>query len=739
MTAPVDPSTRPAVAGQPRFPFTAVVGQDELKVALLLAAVDPRIGGVLLRGQKGSAKTTLARALAALLPGDAPFAELPLGATEDRLVGTLDLAAALTGGERRFEPGLLAAAHGGVLYVDEVNLLPDHLVDVLLDVAASGVNRVEREGISYQHSARFVLIGSMNPEEGELRPQLLDRFGLAVTVTAPTEPAVRAEAVRRRLAFDAAPAAFAARWAAPEDELQRRLVTARPAPVHDRLLMAITTLCAQLGAEGLRADLVMTRAIAALAGWEGRPAAGPDDVRRVAGLALAHRRRRGPFDDPALADEDLQAALDQALAGLGDLGLPPTGTANADRPDPPATARSSGTAPGASGANPDPGPDEAEPDGSAGDGNPETGHDPADGRATPHLRLAGGSDRDRDRRADGADRRRQQDDRDWPRAVPDRRADGGADRSDPPEQVVADRDARPGPAGVDDRPGTEPAPEPMPTPATVTRLAAGRAIGGDRAGGRRDAGDSPRGRLVGDRPVAPGEAVTSVALGATVRAVAARRQGGGGEPGDPVQRDDLRQAVRRQRAGALVVLAVDASGSMGADRRLEAAKGAVVGLLLDAYQRRDRVAVVTFAGETAQVVLRPTGSVEVARNRLTELPSGGRTPLAAGIETALAVATSGASAAGMPSGGHQRPLLVLVTDGRATWAPPGVDPVEAAHLAAERVRVAGVPAAVIDAESGPTMLGLARRLAARMGASYHHLGDLAAPELERAVRAVLPS
>ena len=187
---------------EPRFPFSAVVGLDDVKLALLLVAVDPAIGGVLLRGQKGSAKSTLARGLAALLADGAPFVELPIGATEDRVVGTIDLAAALTAGERRFEPGLLAAVHGGVLYVDEVNLLPDHLVDVLLDVAASGVNRVEREGVSHTHPSRFVLAGSMNPEEGELRPQLLDRFGLAADVTAPTDPSMRADAVRRRLDFD---------------------------------------------------------------------------------------------------------------------------------------------------------------------------------------------------------------------------------------------------------------------------------------------------------------------------------------------------------------------------------------------------------------------------------------------------------------------------------------------------------------------------------------------------------
>ncbi|MGH9149804.1 MAG: ATP-binding protein, partial [Acidimicrobiales bacterium] len=210
------------------FPFSAVVGQDELKLALLLNAVDPAVGGVLLRGQKGSAKTTLARGLAALLPGGSPFVELPLGATEDRVVGTLDLAAILATGEARFHPGLLHSAHGGVLYVDEVNLLADHLVDVLLDVASSGVNRVEREGVAHAHPSRFVLVGSMNPEEGELRPQLLDRFGLSVEVAAPTDPDQRAEAVARRMAFDRDPARFCTAWAEAEAGLHERLRAARP-------------------------------------------------------------------------------------------------------------------------------------------------------------------------------------------------------------------------------------------------------------------------------------------------------------------------------------------------------------------------------------------------------------------------------------------------------------------------------------------------------------------------------
>ena len=563
-------------ANRHQFPFAAVVGQDEAKLALLLAAAEPAIGGVLLRGQKGSAKTTLARGLARLLAEDAPFVELPIGTTEDRLVGSIDLAAALTGGEVRFLPGLLGAAHGGVLYVDEVNLLPDHLVDVLLDVAVSGVNRVEREGVSHTHPSRFVLIGSMNPEEGDLRPQLLDRFGLAADVLAPADPAARAEAVRRRMAFDADPAAFAAAW--PDEALPANPAAALP----DELVHTVSVLCASVGAEGLRADLVICRAAAALAGLEGRATATVEDVRRVAPLALAHRRRRHPFDDPGMPQEELDQALEQAA---------------------------------------------------------------------------------------------------------------GEDRQE-------DRVAEPGQA-----------------PERISRLEAPRTTA-PGAGGRRSMVEGPRGRLVGSRE--PTAGVQSVAVGPTIRAAAARRVAD--ESGGPlVAAADVREAVREQRAGNLVIVAVDASGSMGAETRMEAAKGAVLGLLLDAYQRRDRVALVTFRGESADVVLRPTGSIEVARARLTGLPTGGRTPLAAGIHAALTLAQHPAD----------RPLMVLVSDGRATAGPDGQDPLVAAKEAAAEVRRREVPAVVVDAEDGPARLGLAAELAEVMGARYLTLAQLSAASVRQ--------
>ena len=586
------------------FPFTAVVGHDEAKLALLLNAVDPSIGGVLMRGHKGSAKTTLARGLAALLPDGGPFVELPIGATEDRLVGTIDLRAALSRGERHFHPGLLSACDGGVLYVDEVNLLPDHLVDLLLDVAASGVNRVEREGISHEHPSRFVLIGSMNPEEGELRPQLLDRFGLAVDVRTSTDAAERALAVQRRIAFDADPHGVAGEWEQHEDSIRRQLAehtsAARPKSVSPELMRSVSSVCAAVGAEGLRADLVICRAAAALARWEGRSTADADDVRRVAPLALAHRRR-SPLGDGGIDAGE----LDQALERLEE----PT--------------------------------------------------------SEPEL-------------------------------------DAGEER-------VA-------PIG---------APAPVPGLGGSERV---RSSG--QASGRRDVVEGPRGRLVGDRrPDGPDGTVRSLALGATVAAAATRRAGAT-DAGALVEPEDLREPVREQRSANLVVLVVDASGSMGVGRRMEAAKGAVLSLLLDAYQRRDRVALVTFRGESAEVVLQPTGSVEVARARLADVPTGGRTPLAAGVGAGLQVAERARS-------GSYQPLVVVVSDGRATAGPAGADPVAAAHEAAAGVRRRGVAAVVVDAEEGTVRLGLARPLAETMAARYVTVGELSAGSLAGAVRRTL--
>jgi magnesium chelatase subunit D len=581
------------------FPFSAVVGQDDAKLALLLCAIDPSIGGVLLRGQKGSAKTTVARALATLLPGEARFVELPLGATEDRVVGSVDLTEMLTTGSQRVRPGLLADAHEGVLYVDEVNLLADHLVDVLLDVATSGVNRIERDGVAHQHPARFVLIGSMNPEEGDLRPQLLDRFGLSVTVAASTDPSERADAVRRRLSHDRNGATPEDRCA--DDALRMRLAETRSAAVPDDVLLAASTLAVAVGAEGLRADIVLCRAAAAFAGWNGREVTSTDDLRAVAHLVLAHRRHRDPFDSPTMSNDEINDALEQTL-------------------------------------NPPP---ESEPQ--DGPSAPQTEHRPPSTPLTP-----------------------------------------------PPLVTHAHRSSP--------------------------------------ASGKRSPMVGLRGRITGTEPV--GTPLTDLATTATAVAVATRRAETGTQA---IYANDLRQARRETKAGNLLIFLVDASGSMGATDRIEAAKGAVLGLLTDAYQRRDRVALISMRGERAEVVLQPTASGEIARTRLVDLPIGGTTPLADGLSVALQMATAPGNDPG------RVPLLVIITDGRATHADNGHDPLAAAQRVASDIARRAIDAIVIDAETGTPRLGLAADLARTMGAAHVHLDDLGATRIEDVVRIHLAS
>ncbi|MEV4195247.1 putative cobaltochelatase, partial [Streptomyces toxytricini] len=611
------------------FPFSAVVGQDDLRLALLLNAVSPAVGGVLVRGEKGTAKSTAVRALSAVLPEvdvvpgcrfscapaapdpacpDGPhepgpgtarparMVELPVGASEDRLVGALDIERALADGVKAFEPGLLAAAHRGILYVDEVNLLHDHLVDSLLDAAAMGSCHIEREGVSVRHAARFLLVGTMNPEEGELRPQLLDRFGLTVEVAASREPQQRVEVVRRRLAYEDDPAAFAARWAGDEAGVRAGVVAARAllpkVRLGDGALLMIAAVCAGFEVDGMRADIVMARTATALAAWAGRTAVLKEDVRQAALLALPHRRRRNPFDAPGL-DE---ALLDRILDGFPD-----------DEPEPDPE----------SDPEPDPGPGDDGPG-----GGPDGGGVPPQG---------GG-----------------------PEAAPEQPADPSAG---PEAPEAPDAPASPSPASA---PAAEQAPVRAAEPFR-TRMFSVPGLG-EGAAGRRSRARTAHGRTTGAQR--PAGRLTKLHLAATLQAAAPhQRVRGRSGRGLVVRKDDLRQATREGREGNLVLFVVDASGSMAARQRMGAVKGAVLSLLLDAYQRRDKVGLVTFRGAAAELVLPPTSSVDAAAVRLEQLPTGGRTPLAAGLLKAREVLR--VERLRDPS---RRPLLVVVTDGRATSA-----------------------------------------------------------------------
>ncbi|XVX19110.1 VWA domain-containing protein [Actinomycetota bacterium] len=685
-----------------QFPFAAIVGADEMALALILTTVSPEVGGVLVRGEKGTAKSTMVRSLTSVLPPeevvegcrfgcdparpdpgcpDGPHAageshhtrparlvELPVGATEDRVIGSLDLRRALGSGEAAFEPGLLADAHRGILYVDEVNLLHDHLVDLLLDAAAMGRNTVERDGVSVSHAARLVLVGTMNPEEGELRPQLLDRFGLTVEVAASRDPAERAEVVRRRLGFDADPEGFTQGYAAEQSALGERIAAARErlaaVRLPDRELERIARVCAGFDVDGMRADIVTARAARAHAAWWERDEVTRDDVRVAARLALPHRRRRNPFDAPGL-DEDLLEEL------LGD-----------DDPEPDGTD-----------------PDGSQPDGPEGDDAGDAPED-TDGQAPPEADSAppaGGPDAPDDR----TDPRPDDSHTDQAPEPPDE----GQDSADAPEDGRAALPVAVAPTHTAYR--------------TTTFAVSGVGVG---APGRRSRAMTASGRTVG----ATRQASRRVHLPATIAASAPHQARRGRTDRLLLEADDLRGVVSQGQESNLVLLAVDASGSMGARRRMEEVKTAVLSLLTDAYQRRDRVGLITFRGSEAELSLPPTSSVEAAARCLEAMPHGGRTPLAEGI-----VLTARVVERERLRDPRRRALVLLLTDGRATG---GKDALARARRMADAWPSIGCDAVVIDCETGRFRMGLAGDLAHRMQARHVPLPEVAAQAIVDAVQ-----
>ncbi len=651
---------------RPVYPFAALVGQERLKLALILNAINPLIGGVLIRGEKGTAKSTAARGLAELLPPIAmvagcpfychpdlpelmcdaclkrfdqgevlprrdrpmPVVDLPLGTTEDRLLGTIDLEKAIKSGEKHFEPGLLANANRGILYVDEVNLLDDHLVDVLLDAAAMGVNVVEREGISFAHPARFILVGTMNPEEGELRPQLLDRFGLCVEVTGLHNLDARMSVVQRRLGFEADPEGFAAQWQGGQEIIRQGILDARErlplVSYPDDLLRLITAVCVDQGVDGHRADIFMLKVAKTLAAYGGRGEVSPGDVREAATLVLPHRLRRTPFSESAMDENRLEETFRKHVEEVQE---------RQRQPQPP------------------PQPGSAAPDG-------EEVARIGEVTVTP-----------------------------------------GATFPVRPLELPPHRQAK-------NAPGAR----------------------------TRARSEDNTGRYV--RPSLAKPAIPDLAIDATIRA-AAPYQGlrARGNLALAILEPDLRYKVREKRIGRNILFVVDASGSMGADERMAETKAAILSLLVDAYQKRERVGLIVFRGREARVALPFTHSVEMAQRYLTVLPTGGKTPLPHALYLARELLRQEKTR-------HPRDafLLVLITDGRAnlSLAKGGQPMAEIKELAAQ-LRGLGINALVLDTERfAPCLdLGCLPELSQILGGQYHSVESLRAPEVVARIAAAL--
>lgn len=646
------------------LPFTAIVGQEIMKRALILNAVNPGIGGVLIRGEKGTAKSTAVRALADVLPeidvvrgcpyscdptgdggvcsacaekkavGDGLETErrrvrvvdLPLGVTEDRVVGTVDVERAIREGKVTIDPGILAAVNCGILYIDEVNLLDDHVADVLLDAAAMGVNVVEREGISFSHPARFILVGTMNPEEGELRPQLLDRFGLQVTVEGIADPAERVAVVRAAEAFERDPGECREAYGAEQEELRRGIAAARTllpsVTADDAVLNAVAEACIRLGVMTHRADIAVVRTAKTIAALDGRTAVTRDDVREAMELALPHQMRRKPFEEPRVDPEQ----LDEALKNSG------------------------------------------------------SGHD--------HSPRDGGGDTAGDEHPDGSE------------GEPPPSGGGGAH-----ETVF--------PVGNPVDVGKVSLPERRDT------------LERQRTSGRRletfSAGNV--GRYASARyPTGTGD----VALDATLRAAAPHQKVRDHKGmAVAVQKEDIRERVRVGKISVACVFVVDASGSMGALTRMESAKGAVLSMLLDSYRHRDRIGLVAFRGSSADLLLPLCSSVDLAQKRLEDLPTGGKTPLAAGLAKGMEVLLQERR-----KNGEIIPMMVVISDGRANVPLAGDVRHEVVGIA-EELRSQGIRTVVIDTEeTGDSFLefrlGYCRAVAEHAGGGYYSIADLSA-------------
>ncbi len=610
------------------FPFSAIVGQEKIKKALLLNVINPRIGGVLISGEKGTAKSTLVRGLADLTE-DMRVIDLPLNITEDKLVGSLDLQKAIKQGERAFEAGLLQKAHRNFLYVDEVNLLSEHIVNILLEVSSLGVNIVEREGLSYSHPSRFVLVGSMNPEEGLLRPQFIDRFGLYVEANGEKDIDFRKEIIARRLEYEKDAAAFCLKWKRESKEIKTAIKRGK-----ENLKKVFITgenyeFAAKLAAEGNcaghRAEIVLLETAKALAAYEGKDNITENNVLEAAALALPHRIKE------ALVLEEFEE--------------------------------------------------------DSGDVDMETEED----------KINRGDERE------------------------------GKKEKPPNNEKESGNEEGKGEETAEETENINPVRESLKIEVTFGSKAK------DKGSGKRSRvkTDSRQGRCVKYR--LPKGKTGDIALAATFRMAACRQKNRkGGRLALNVRAEDIREKVREKRTGVTILFAVDASGSMGAKRRMGAVKGAVLSLLHDAYQKRDSVGIIAFREDKAEVLLNITRSVELAQKCLKSLPTGGKTPLALGLQRAFEI---------LKTERIKNPevlqYLILVSDGKANMAIKSDDPFEDSLFMAERIHNEGIKSMVLDTEKTYIQFGFARELAKRMDSKYIKLGNLSQTEIKNNVQQLI--
>ena len=676
------------------LPFTAIVEQEKMKKALILNAINPRIGGVLIRGEKGTAKSTAVRALAELLPeievvNGCPFncnpndesemcdicyersengeklesvtrrtrvIDLPLGCTEDRVVGTLNIEKAIKDGIRALEPGILAAANRGILYIDEVNLLDDHVADVLLDSAAMGANIVEREGVSVAHPARFILVGTMNPEEGELRPQLLDRFGLQANVESLSDVDARVEIVKVAESFESDPAGCREEFEGKQMELRGKIMSAKSllpeVTISDDLLRTTAEMCIELGVRTHRAEIVVTRTAKTIAAFDDRREVTLDDIKEAMELALPHRMRRKPFEPPELDTEKLDQMMEEK---------------------------------------------ERERNKQEQQEGEEEDEEPREKRERPEHKH---------------EDEHEQTEESEPQNPPESDDDG--EQSQQPESVFAIGD-----------------------PIDVNRVRPEERrdqIRRSKTSGRRipTLARFNRGRYASH--IMPSGRPTDIAIDATIRAAAPyQRDRGAGMPGENaviIESGDIREKIRVGKVSTATLFVVDASGSMGASNRMESAKGAVMSLLMDSYQQRDRIGMVAFKGNAADVLLPLCSSVDLAFDRLRELPTGGKTPLGVGLNTGLNLLL-----------GEKRkndetiPIMVLISDGRANVSVGENGSIKEELLSiAEEARSAGIHVVILDTESVggsfvKMQLGYCREIAERAGGRYLPVDQLSSGEV----------